>query len=186
MNPLPAPALRQPRPQPARGLSLLESLVAVAVTLVVLGSALPHFGKAAERRHLEGTAAQLATDIQQARSLAVASAAGQRISFRVLPAGSCYVLHDGPATACQCNATGQAQCSAGVRVHRSVFFPSEGPVQLRANVGSIQFHPNLGTSTPTGTLRLLARDGAAVHQVVNIMGRTRACSPNGVPGYPPC
>lgn len=172
--------------QPARGLTLLETLVALAVILVVLGSALPHFGKAAERRHLEGTAAQLATDIQQARSLAVARASGQRISFRTLPTGSCYVLHDGAASACQCTPAGQAQCTASTQVHKTVFLPAGGAVQLHANVNSIQFHPSLGTTTPTGTLRVVGRDGQAVHQIVNIMGRTRACSPNGVPGYPPC
>jgi type IV fimbrial biogenesis protein FimT len=160
--------------------------VSIAVLLVILGSALPHFGRAAERRHLEGTAAQLATDIQQARSLAAARASGQRISFRALATGTCYVVHDGAAHACQCQPNGQAQCAAGTQVHRSVFLPAGGPVQIQANVGSIQFHPTLGTSTPTGTLRVVARNGQAVHQIVNIMGRTRACSPNGVPGYPPC
>lgn len=174
------------RSSPPRGLTLLEALVALAIMLIVLGSALPHFGRTAERRQLEGVAAQLATDIQHARSLAVARASGQRISFRAFAAGSCYVVHDGPANACQCNAAGQAQCTAPTQVHRMVFLPAQGPVRLQANVGSIQFHPSLGTSTPTGTLRLVARSGQAVHQIVNIMGRTRACSPNGVPGYPPC
>jgi len=181
----PAPWAAAGQPSPTRGLTLLEALVALAVVLIVLGSALPHFGRAAERRHLEGAAAQLATDIQHARSLAAARASGQRISFRAVAAGSCYVVHDGPANACQCNAAG-AQCTASTQVHRTVFLPAQGPVQLQANVGSIQFHPSLGTSTPTGTLRLVARSGQAVHQIVNIMGRTRACSPNGVPGYPPC
>lgn len=176
-----------PSPWPIqRGLTLIEILVSLSVCLILLESVAPHFGKAAERRHLDGAAAQLATDIQQARSLAVANAAAQRISFRSLASGSCYVIHDGPAQACQCDASGQPVCSAGTRVARSVFLPADGPVRLQANVGSMQFHPSIGTTTPTGTLRLQGRQGQHVHLVVNIMGRTRACSPNGVPGYPPC
>lgn len=169
-----------------RGLSLIECLTAIAVLLVLLGSALPGFAKLTERRHLEGTAAQLATDIKFTRSLAVAAGSGQRMSFRSGPAGSCYVVHDGPPNACRCEASGAVQCVNGATSQRSVFFTADAPVQVRANVGSILFHPVHGTSTPTGTLRVVARDGAAVHQIVNLMGRTRACSPNGVAGYPAC
>lgn len=169
-----------------RGLTLIECLTVLAILAVVLGSAAPSFGKFAERRHLEGTAAQLATDIQHTRSLAVARDGGHRISFRHGVAGSCYVVHTGPAQACQCEADGTVQCTAGAAALRNLSFPAEGPVQVRANVGSILFHPVHGTSTPTGTVRVVARSGATVHQVVNLMGRVRACSPNGVPGYPAC
>ncbi len=169
-----------------RGLTLIECLVVLAIVAVLLGSALPGFAKLTERRHLEGTVAQLATDIQHTRSLAVASDGGRRMSFRSGDAGSCYVVHDGPAQACRCEPGGSVQCLNGATALRSVFFPADGPVQLRTNVGSILFHPVHGTSTPTGTLRVLARSGAAVHQVVNLMGRTRACSPNGVAGYAAC
>lgn len=172
--------------QRIRGLTLVELLVGLSICLILLGSVAPHFGKATERRQLQGAAAQLATDIHQARGLAVASASPQRISFRSNPAGSCYIVHDGPPQACQCDSSGQAACAAGTHVARSVFLPAEGALRLQSNVGSIQFHPHIGTTTPTGTLRLQGRHGQSVHLVVNIMGRTRVCSPNGVPGYPPC
>lgn len=177
---------RPTHPTRQRGLTLIECLTALAILAVVLGSAAPGFGKLAERRHLEGTAAQLATDIQHTRSLAVGRDSGQRMSFRHDASGSCYVVHTGPAQACQCQVGAVAQCAAGATALRSVSFPADGPVQVRANVGSILFHPVHGTSTPTGTLRVVARSGATVHQVVNLMGRTRACSPNGVAGYPAC
>ncbi len=169
-----------------RGLTLVEALVVIAIVMVLLGSAWPQFAKSIERRHLDGAAAQLATDIKLARSLAVAHNAGLRMSFRSSPAGSCYVVHNGAASDCSCQAEGPAMCINGAVARRSVFFAPGGPVQLQSNVTSIVFHPALGTSTPTGTLRVVARSGAAVHQVVNIMGRTRACSPNSVPGYAAC
>ena len=39
--------------------------------------------------------------------------------------------------------------------------------------------PCKGTVTPTATLRVEARDGRAIHQVVNLLGRVRSCSPQG-------
>jgi type IV fimbrial biogenesis protein FimT len=183
---MPLPHRPHPLPPPARGLTLVETLIVLGIVAVLLGSVLPHFGKAAERRHLEGAAAQLATDIKLTRSLAVAHNRGLRLVFQNTAAGSCYVVHDGAAGDCQCASAGPAVCRNGVTAQRSNFFAASGPVQVQANVGSIVFHPVHGTSTPTGTLRLVARSGTAVHQVVNIMGRARACSPHALPGYPDC
>jgi type IV fimbrial biogenesis protein FimT len=169
------------------GLTLVESLIGMAVTAVSLGTVVPAFDEARQRRHLDGTAAQLETDIQYARSLAVAGNRSMRISFQADSAGSCYVVHTGSANACSCDAGGAAVCSAGEESLRSVRLPSDGAVQLRSNVRSILFDPTRGTSTPTGTLRLSARDDRAMHLVVNIMGRVRTCSPAAaVPGYPAC
>ena len=175
------PARRQ------RGVTMLESMIAVAVTAVALGAALPGFEQARERRHLEGAAAQLETDIMYTRSLAVAQNQGVRMGFESLPAGTCYTVHTGAASACTCDASGAATCSAGAEAIRTVYFPAQGLVALRANVRSILFDPRLGTSTPTGTLRVVGRSDAAIHQIVNIMGRVRSCSPAGsVAGYPRC
>ena len=179
--PLARPARRQ------RGVSLVDSLIALCITAVALGTALPEFNKARERHHLEGAAAQLETDIMYTRSLAVARNQGVRMGFESLQAGTCYTVHTGAANACSCDADGVATCSAGAEAIRTVYFPAQGPVALRANVRSILFDPRLGTSTPTGTLRVLGRGDAAIHQIVNIMGRVRSCSPAGsVAGYPRC
>ena len=170
-----------------RGVTLLESLVAVSITAVTLGTALPGFEQARERRHLEGAAAQLETDIMFTRSLAVARNQGVRMGFETALAGTCYVIHTGAADACSCAASDVAVCTAGVEPLRTVHFPVHGNVSLHANVRSILFDPLLGTSTPTGTLRVVGRSSAAIHQVVNIMGRVRSCSPGGgFPGVPRC
>ena len=184
------PICRLPtRAQPTRqrGVSLLESLIVLAVTAVTLGASLPGFEQARERRHLEGVAAQLETDIMFTRGLAVARNQGVRIGFESLASGTCYVVHTGAATACSCNAAGVTVCGGGAEEIRTVFFPAGGPVGVRANVRSILFSPELGTSTPTGTLRVVGHTGAAIHQIVNIMGRVRSCSPAAVvAGYPRC
>jgi type IV fimbrial biogenesis protein FimT len=176
-----------PRHDPhQRGVSLIESLIALAVVVVSIGTAMPSFKSALERRHLEGAAAQLETDIQHARSLAVARNHSVRLKFSDDASGSCYAVFSGAANQCQCRADGSSSCLGAQPVWRSTGFDAAGAVRLRSNVGSIVFDPLQGTSTPTGTLRLLSRSGQAVHLVVNIMGRVRTCSPTGLAGYRPC
>jgi type IV fimbrial biogenesis protein FimT len=44
-----------------------------------------------------------------------------------------------------------------------------------------------GTVTPTATFKLESTEGVAVHQVVNVMGRTRSCVASGaLPGFKTC
>jgi type IV fimbrial biogenesis protein FimT len=169
-----------------RGFTLIESLIVLTITALLLSTALPSFKSAMERRHLEGAAAQLETDIHYARSQAVAQNRTVRMNFTSDAAGSCYVMFNGSANDCRCSAGGPPVCNAGQPVARSVGFASPGALRLNSNVNSIVFDPLKGTTTPTGTLRFQSQSGQALHLVVNIMGRVRACSPTGLAGYKAC
>jgi type IV fimbrial biogenesis protein FimT len=169
----------------ARGFTFTETLAALTVALLTLGSALPGFDALRERRQLDGTAAQLATDLKLARSEAVALQRDVRVSFASDAAGSCYVVHTGGAQECQCGASGPV-CSGSAQALRHQYLAADG-VRVAANVGSMLIDAERGTVTPTATLRVSARDGRAIHHVVNIMGRLRSCSPGGaVSGLPVC
>lgn len=170
------------------GITLVESLIVLAITAIVLGASLPGYELARERRHLQGAAAQLETDIHFVRSLAVAHDRLLRLSFVNDGAASCYVVHGGAAiTDCSCADTGAAACSARPQTWRVVRFDGGMPVQLRANVKAIVFDPHQGTSTPTATMRFVGRSGAEVRAVVSLMGRVRQCAPApGMPGLPAC
>ena len=61
---------------------------------------------------------------------------------------------------------------------KTVVLAAADRVSVGANVASIAFDPLHGTSTPTGTLRLVDAGGRAVHHVVNVMGRVRSCTPD--------
>lgn len=177
--------MKQPVRRRPSGLSLVESLIAAAVIAIVLGSALPPLQTMVQRRQLEGSAAQLETDLQLARMTAVAHSAVLRMAFMRDAHGSCYALHDGAAGDCRCGTDGTPICAEGVTVLRSVGFPSTQAVQLSANVRAIAFDPVKGTVTPTATLRLQAPAGQW-RTVINVMGRVRSCSPSGLPGLPAC
>ncbi len=172
-----------------RGTSIVESMMVLAVAAISLGTAVPGFQQTRLHRHLDGAAAQLETDIQLTRSRAVAERRNLRMTFIQDSNGSCYVVHSGAADSCTCAASGQAQCINGEAPARSVRYDNSHPVKLQTNVRSIVFSPDLGTSTPTGTLKLQTSPTHTVHAVVNVMGRVRHCAPDtatSVKGYPRC
>jgi type IV fimbrial biogenesis protein FimT len=189
-TPHPHPILQAPSPvarRRAAGFSLIECLIILAVLAIALGLAAPGFEQARARSHLEGAAAQLQTDLQHARSLAVAQGRPLRMSFEAGASGSCYVLHSGGASDCACGGGELAVCRPGAAALHSVRFEPGSTPQLRSNVRSILFDPTRGTATPAGTLRLVGEGGQAVHLVINLMGRVRSCTPSlSLPGYPAC
>lgn len=168
------------------GLTLIEAAVTTAVLAILVGVAAPSFDETRQRRTLEGAAAQLETDLQLARAEAVARNESVRVAFTRGEDGSCYVMHNGSAGECNCSAEGAVMCEGDSVALRSVHFPAGGAVQLSSNSASILFDASKGTVTPTATLRLQSPIGD-IHQVVNIMGRVRSCSPGAaVTGYRAC
>ena len=170
-----------------RGVTLIETTVATTVVAVLTSIAAPSFDASIQRRHLEGAAAQLETDIHHTRMMAVARNAPLRISFQSGAGGSCYVIHSGTANACGCDAGGQPVCQGPAVAERAVSFAAGDALALQSNSRSVLFDPQRGTSSPTATVRLTSRNGQAIHQVINIMGRVRSCSPApALSGYRAC
>jgi type IV fimbrial biogenesis protein FimT len=171
----------------SRGLTLVECAITTAVVALAAGTALPGLTQMRTNQVLAQAAGGFETDVQHARSMAVATQTPWRIGFGSGTAGSCYVVYTGPAAGCSCDGAGQAVCTGGAEAYRAVPFAAGGVVSVQPNVASISFDPVKGTSTPSGTARFIGKNGAAVHQVVNIMGRVRSCSPNtAVPGFKSC
>ncbi len=174
-------------PSAQRGLTLIEACIVLAVTAIAAGTVAPGMRDLIDALRLDGTATQLATDIQFIRTEAVARNEALRLSFHPTSAGSCYVVHTGNADQCSCSAAGPAQCSGAAREVKTVTIGAAERVTLQANAASMLFDPLHGTSTPTGTLRVTGPSGRAIHHVINVMGRVRSCSPQAaVPGYRAC
>jgi len=170
-----------------RGITLLELAIVAVVLAIVAATAAPGLAAFIETRRLDGAATRLAADIQLVRSETLARNRPLRLSFRSHAAATCWIVHTGAAAQCDCASPGPAVCSGGAAEIKTVQLAASEGIALLPNVSSIAFDPLHGTSTPTGTLRLVARSGRAVHHVVNVMGRTRSCSPGGaVPGHVPC
>lgn len=169
-----------------RGLTLVEMLIVLVTTCLVASAAAPALVKLTEHRRLAGAAAQLETELNFARSTAVASNRTLRISFESDAQSSCYVMHTGAAHQCRCGEEVPV-CDAEVQAYRSQRFDASTPVSLSSNVSSMAFDATQGTVTPTSTLELRGRSGSRIRLIVNVMGRVRSCSPAGeVAGLRPC
>jgi type IV fimbrial biogenesis protein FimT len=174
-----------------RGLTLVEAAVTLAILAVLACGAAPSFSGLIERQRLAGLAAQLATDVQFVRSESVLRNEALRLSFYNAAWGSCYVVHSGSRSQCSCAvASSEATCIAGATQIKTVIVPTSSGASVQANVSSILFDPLHGTSTPTGTLRVVSPAAGSIHHVVNVLGRVRTCSPDGpipaLPGYRVC
>lgn len=170
-----------------RGLTLIEMLTAIAVMSVLAGLSTGSWTQLVGKMRLQSVSQELAAGVQLARSTAVARNQAVRLEVQAQAAGTCVVSYTGASGACRCNVNGEPVCEAPAKVVTSHWLPAAGPVVVTANVASMRFDPTVGTVAPTGTLRASLADGSAVAQVVNIMGRTRHCSPGAsVPGLPAC
>ena len=169
------------------GFSLIDGLIATSVVAILAGIAATSAGDSRARQQLIGAAGEFESHVHHARALASATNAVVRISFEGLQNGACYVVHAGAAGDCTCGADGSVTCKPEVSPLRAVHFDPSSGLSLAANVKSIAIDPVKGTVTPAGTVRFATTNGAAVHQIVNVMGRVRSCSPTpGVAGYSPC
>lgn len=176
---------------PQRGFTLVEAAVTLAILAVLVCGAAPSFCGLIERQRLAGLAAQLAGDVQFVRSTSVLRNEALRLSFYSAAWGSCYVVHSGLRSQCSCSAdSNEATCIAGATQIKTVVVPTSAGASVQANVSSILFDPLHGTSTPTGTLRVVSPTAGSIHHVVNVLGRVRTCTPDGpapaIPGYRVC
>lgn len=163
------------------GVSLIEALCVLSIASVVIGSAVPGLDSARQKAQLQAVAAQVGTDVQFAKSQASALNRTVTLTLREADGATCYIVHTGPAANCACSvrAADTATCGGTSELLRAVGFAPSDPAQVRSATRSLTFDPVRGTVTPTATLRIEARDGRAVHQVVNLLGRVRTCTPQG-------
>jgi type IV fimbrial biogenesis protein FimT len=173
------------RQRPVQGVSLVECLCAVSILATSLGLAAPSLSKWRDRQTVLSAAAELETDIQYARSLAVARNDPIYLTIRTAVGGTCYVMYTGERDGCECRSDTGAVCNGNEEVVRQAFYPDQGTVKLLHRNATLTFDPRQGTVTPAATLKFRTPAGS-VHQIVSIMGRTRSCSPDGMPGIKAC
>jgi type IV fimbrial biogenesis protein FimT len=166
---------------------MIELLVSMSITASALLASAGGMHDLHMSQRLKSVAAELESEIQLARSTAVLRGQTMRLAIQPLDQGSCILIHTGPKDACTCGATGEAVCEGDAQVTLLQRHDAKTGVRYLTNQVSLAFSADHGTVTPTATIKLVDSTGRALHQVINVMGRTRTCSPkSAIPGYKPC
>jgi type IV fimbrial biogenesis protein FimT len=169
------------------GSSLIEALCACSVAATVVGAGLGGMGELMQSQRLQAAASELETEIQLARSSALVRGQTVHLTVQSSALGTCKLIHTGIKGDCNCSGDVLPVCAADAEVvHRSWHDAATG-VRYTSKDTSLAFSASRGTVTPTATLKLTDNAGRSLHQVVNVMGRTRTCrATDPLPGYKPC
>lgn len=168
-----------------RGVSLIETTCVAVILSVLLGLALPSFLASLQRHRVEGLMNQFKADLRYGYSEAIARGHTVHVTFARTTAGSCYVI--AAAKPCPCDTTGLAACTGGSQPLRVAWLPADSGITLTANVRQITFDGRRNTITPAASIDIRSNGPAALHAIVNIVGRARVCSPgSAMASYPAC
>ncbi len=177
-----------------RGFTLVELLVAIALVAIVLALAAPSLRSIIEVQRLRSTNAQLVTDLQLARSEAVARRSLVAVSFNSNSTMSCYTIYSTPVMQQPCNClSGPGSACTSPRVEiRTVQVPKDLGVTVAPITGNLEFayDPTTGgiMSIPTDTMPESIESFSVeayldtlrkFQTIVNRPGRPSVCSPAG-------
>jgi type IV fimbrial biogenesis protein FimT len=174
-------ALRLPA---ARGFTLIELMVVVALGAILLSLAAPSFMNFLAKKRVEGVMAELVTDLQYARSEAV-----QRNAIvRVISGTSCYAVHvAGSTAATSCTSLGTG--AVNLKTVQLTSASTVGPAFTSNNSKAfIEFDPVRGmaidaaAADASGYFDVTSPSSLGDWQlraIVTKVGRVRTCSPNG-------
>jgi type IV fimbrial biogenesis protein FimT len=184
------------------GFTLVELLVVVAVAVILLTIAAPSMRELIVRQRLKSVNAELVTDLQYARTLAVSRNVPIVVSFMHTPAMSCYVLFVPSAIGgCDCTNPPGSACPVvpglgGSEELRTTQVLSSTDVQITNTPpntppqGLLIFTVD-GMQSPARDYKLMtSRVSGSSGQLlvtVNPAGRPSVCTPDSsVPGVPGC
>jgi type IV fimbrial biogenesis protein FimT len=170
----------------SKGFTIIELMTVVVIAAVLVTLAIPSFRELIARNRLEGVSSEFVTDLQFARSEAVARNANVGLVTGV--AGTCYTIYqEANPVAGSCNCANTPVCTGGPVAIKTVSFGGTG---VSATVGTtFLFEPVRGSLTGGDQAAVLS-SAAVVQQLraeVLAVGRVKACSPSGTfKGYPSC
>lgn len=180
-----------------QGFTIIELMIVVVIAAILIVIAAPSFADFLAKRRIEGTMAELATDVQFARSEAVSRNEAVRMTFGT----GCYVIHraviSGSAAAVTCTRASKS-ITAGAEI-KTVQLDANRPVTLVPTVTFFEFDPVRGMASnnlspvadgrvdvcvknPSNETCGTAAKDWRLQAVLTLMGRVETCSPSGA-GY---
>ncbi len=158
-----------------RGFTLVELLIAVAVSALLAASAWPDTAQWLARQRLKAAAEHLATALNEGRF--EAARRGVALHLAVDAQAACYALSALPG--CGCAREQACQIKLG-------YLGDPAHVQV-AGVLALSLAPVQQDVLPTAPLLLSSRGAPALQVSLTPLGRARICAAHGGwPGYPHC
>lgn len=162
--------MTRPHASLARGITLIEVLVGIAILAILLATAVPPFVQTIARMRLEGAVNGLAIDLQYARSEAIR---------RRTPATLAMDAGNASYTLSYLDAASGNQVTL-----KTVSLPTD--VTLTAT-GSVVFDSLRGVAAAQTFTGSSSRTSAQLQVQMNALGRLQTCTPSGsFKGYPTC
>jgi prepilin-type N-terminal cleavage/methylation domain-containing protein len=182
-----------------RGLTIVELMVVIAVLGVLVAISAPSMREIIVKQRLKSVNAELVTDLQFARSNAVARNQQIRIEFKKTSAMSCYVVFVfSYVGGCDCTATPGSACSPTVALGgpeeiRTIQVPTETDVQfvtVPSTAFAIMFQQDGMRAGAADFVISTTRGSGGAGQLrttLNATGRPSTCTPDSsVTGVPTC
>lgn len=176
------------------GLTIIELMFVLVVAGVLVAIAIPGFGNLLARTRLEGVMAELQTDLQFARSEAVARNLAVQVTF----GPGCYVIHTVGTTATSCTQAAASTIGAGAVEIKTTQLQAGSaatfvPQPIATPLTNIVFDPVRGTAVwdggdPEGSVIVSSSAGPwQLRASIGFNGRVQQCSPGGsTQGYATC
>jgi len=176
----------------ARGITLIELAVTVAIVAIVAVLVGPSVQQLLNAQRVRSISAELVNDVQYARSEAVRRNVPLLVRFQSDTQMTCYVIYAEIGIGrCSCLRGPGLACSGTFEEVKTVQIPRDLKVALAASSSMdtlVTFQPQAGTSRPgdfrvdvAGSIRGLLRTE------INATGRPSVCSPDGsVTQVPQC
>jgi type IV fimbrial biogenesis protein FimT len=170
-----------------RGLSLVELLCTLCISASTLLASANGMRDLMQSQRLQSVATELEGEIALAKSTAILHGQTVRLTVQPIDQGSCIMIHTGAKDACKCGTSGLPVCETTTQLMHVQRHDSRTGVRYLTSDMSLTFSAHRGTVTPTATFKVSDSTGRTLHQIVNVMGRTRTCTPKGqVPGFKLC
>lgn len=168
------------------GFTLIELSVALGVSAILLGQAVPAASKLRQDQLLRAEADELASDIRFAKAEAQAGE-GVTLRFDAKGPASCYVIHTGTGDDCVCKPAAEPVCKNNAVALKSKWLAPAVPASMKTNAQTMFFAARQGLVGSTASIELASPGGTTIRQVVAMTGRIRTCTVTGkVAGLTPC
>jgi prepilin-type N-terminal cleavage/methylation domain-containing protein len=175
----------------ASGFTIIELMTVMIIAAILLVIAIPSFNSYFAKRRVEGVFSEMHTDLQLARSEAVARNRAARVTFGT----NCYVVHvviAGSTTTC--TQTTETISAGDTRIKLvQLQAGTNATLAPQSSLTFVEFDPVRGAATWNGSGTVAAIDATStagpwqLRATALATGRVQLCSPGGtVEGFATC